>query len=430
MPAAGRAASTLRPPSRPDLARVPAREPQPADLLHVDARLPDEPERLRGDGRPAPRRGLRPSVLDGGRRPRGDQHVRRSRARRGQGDRPPGVARRAQAGPARHAGRADRLRRPRVRTSRAGPPFPGGRHVPSTGRGARARATAGARVRPGPRRAADRLHGRDDRARRPSGQRRRPSGRLAGQRAGREPRRPLLDDLGLAADRLRLRQDLHLLHRPVQPRAGAQPTVRRHRGRSPRDRRRRIPRADASRPERQQLRPRPAGRGAFRPHRHRAIGRTPPGPAIAARSGRAAARHRRHPRRRRPAGDSAPALHHLASVGPLRSADRRHGQLRVGGRAPPPADPVRRRRDARSRMGRQYTVAHYQRAPGAYPRGRARNCRLDRRDRRLLRRDGGAVRRNPGRPRGDFASTPSSPRPTRLGPALRRCAWRTTCRRR
>ena len=35
----------------------------------------------------------------------------------------------------------------------------------------------------------------------------------------------------LAADHLRLRQDLHLLHRAVQPRAGAEPSIRRHRRR-------------------------------------------------------------------------------------------------------------------------------------------------------------------------------------------------------
>ena len=36
---------------------------------------------------------------------------------------------------------------------------------------------------------------------------------------------------GLAADHLRLRQDVHLLHRAVQPRTGAQPAVRRRRRR-------------------------------------------------------------------------------------------------------------------------------------------------------------------------------------------------------
>ena len=56
-----------------------------------------------------------------------------------------------------------------------------------------------------------------------------------GRRGGR--RRARVRDQRLAADRLRLRQDLHLLHRPVQPRPGAEPPVRRDRrrgrGRSP-----------------------------------------------------------------------------------------------------------------------------------------------------------------------------------------------------
>ena len=44
---------------------------------------------------------------------------------------------------------------------------------------------------------------------------------------------PRVGDQRLAADHLRLRQDLHLLHRPVQPRPGAQPAVRRDRRRGP-----------------------------------------------------------------------------------------------------------------------------------------------------------------------------------------------------
>ncbi len=42
---------------------------------------------------------------------------------------------------------------------------------------------------------------------------------------GRGHRRPWIGDLGLAADHLRLRQDVHLLHRAVQPRPGAEPAV-------------------------------------------------------------------------------------------------------------------------------------------------------------------------------------------------------------
>ena len=53
---------------------------------------------------------------------------------------------------------------------------------------------------------------------------------------GRGP--PPLRGERLAADHLRLRQDLHLLHRPVQPRPGAQPAVRRDRRRGAASRRR------------------------------------------------------------------------------------------------------------------------------------------------------------------------------------------------
>ena len=50
-----------------------------------------------------------------------------------------------------------------------------------------------------------------------------------GDGGGAGDRRPRLGGQRLAADHLRLRQDLHLLHRAVQPRSGAQPAVRRHR---------------------------------------------------------------------------------------------------------------------------------------------------------------------------------------------------------
>ena len=101
---------------------------------------------------------------------------------------------------------------------------------------------------------------------------------------------------------------------------------------------------------------------------------------------------RRHPRRRRQARHLPPALHHLAPVGSLRPADRSHGTNAERLRAPAPAGPVGRRRDAPARMGRQYTVAHYRRAPGSPARGRPRPGRLHGRHRRLLRRDRGAVR--------------------------------------
>ena len=84
----------------------------------------------------------------------------------------------------------------------------------------------------------------------------------AGPRGRHRRRRgePRLGDQRLAADHLRLRQDVHLLHRPVQPRAGAEPAVRRDRRRGTGPRRGRLPRGHAPRPERQLLRPRPRAR--------------------------------------------------------------------------------------------------------------------------------------------------------------------------
>ena len=55
----------------------------------------------------------------------------------------------------------------------------------------------------------------------------RPPASDARRRGGGGARRPWQRHPGLAADHLRLRQDVHLLHRAVQPRAGAQPAVRR-----------------------------------------------------------------------------------------------------------------------------------------------------------------------------------------------------------
>ena len=178
--------------------------------------------------------GCERGALDGAGRPDRHQHLRRPRARRGEGHRPPGPARRAQEGEARPAGRADRLRRPRVRTRRPGSTLPGGRHVPAARRGARAGAAAGAGLRAGSRRPADGGDRGHDRRLRQARQRRGPSGAQPRHGPGRGPRRPLFDHLGLAADRLRLRQDLHLLHRPVLARAGAQPPIRRHRRRGAR----------------------------------------------------------------------------------------------------------------------------------------------------------------------------------------------------
>ena len=135
--------------------------------------------------------------------------------------------------------------------------------------------------------------------------------------------------LGLAADHLRLRQDLHLLHRAVQPRPGAQPPVRRDRRRGALARAAGLSRGHPARPERQQLRPRPAGRGALRRHRPGALGRPPPGPPGPARPRRAAAR--RSTRSGRPMGRPAiPRLRFVTShpVGPVGSTDRGDGRVR------------------------------------------------------------------------------------------------------
>ena len=232
----------------------------------------------------------------------------------------------------------------------------------------------------------------------------------------------------LAADHLRLRQDLHLLHRPVQPRPGAVPAVRRDRRRGAHARRAGLPRGHAARPERQLVRARPRAGAAIRPRRHRALGgpparpRQPPGPRGAH------PRDRRPPHRRRRARDPAPAVHHLAPVGPLGSADRGHGRLPVGLRAAPPAGAVGRRRRAQA-DGPPVHDRALPRAARPHPRGRPRHRDLDRRHRRLLRRDRGAVR---------VDAPPARARPLRpglrgrvlaSGPARPRRASPTTSRR-
>ena len=122
------------------------------------------------------------------------------------------------------------------------------------GRGARARGPAGTGVRAGTDRRGRRDHGRGT----DGGGRRRPPGGHPGTSRRRGRGRARLGDQRLAADHLRLRQDVHLLHRSVQPRSGAQPAVRRDRRRGARAGRGRLPGGHAPRSERQQLRPRPA----------------------------------------------------------------------------------------------------------------------------------------------------------------------------
>ena len=177
--------------------------------------------------------------------------------------------------------------RARVEPRGPGAPLPGGRPVPAARRGARACRPARARVRAG-------ASGRDRRRRPPrrwskgdAGLRRdapRPGPRRRDRGRRREPR---LRDQRLAADHLRLRQDLHLLHRPVQPRPGAQPAVRRDRRRGARAGRRRLPRGHAARPERQLATATTCAPEARFAHvAHRADRGPAPGPRGAARTSR------------------------------------------------------------------------------------------------------------------------------------------------
>ncbi len=162
-----------------------------------------------------------------------DQHLRDPRGRRTEGHRSAGPSRPAQGGEPVAAGRADRLLGPRARPGRPPPAVsrrstsscdptrnpswstasgsprpradPGGRGRSRPSAGSRTTTLVGRTVVG----AADRL----------------PDSRLAAVAGGEVARAS--SRLGLAADRLRLRQDLHLLHRAVQPRPGAEPAVRR-----------------------------------------------------------------------------------------------------------------------------------------------------------------------------------------------------------
>ena len=126
--------------------------------------------------------------------------------------------------------------------------------------------------------------------------------------------------------------------------------------------------------------------------------------------------------------DRAPAVRHLAPVGPVRPADRGDGRLPVGLRAPPPAGPVGRRRGPAA-DGPPVHDRALPRAADADPRGGPRHRDLDRHHRRLLRRDRGAVRGDAGACSRRSATTRSSRRPTRRGPGRRRRTSPTTCRR-
>ena len=326
----GRGAERPAPPGRARRRaprRVPARGPDAAALPRLDARLPDEPERLGGDGRaPAGRR-----LRGGASLETADLVVINTCAIR-------------EGAEQKVIGRMGQL----ARLKAANPAL----RVVLTGCSVREPDRAGLRrrypavdlfLRPDEEpELVDRLGLASAQA--PIGAigtvgatttvgrtvvgRRRPPGRhpRRGGRGG--DRRPRLGDRRLAADHLRLRQDLHLLHRPVQPRPGAQPAVRRHRRRGARPRRGRLPRGHAARPERQLVRPRPGARGALRARRRGALGRPPARPRRAPGPRRADPRDRRAADRRRPAGHRAPALRHLAPVGPVGPADRGAGRLR------------------------------------------------------------------------------------------------------
>ncbi len=195
----------------------------------------------------------------------------------------PGPARAAQGRQPGDAGRADRLFRPRAGSSRAPASLPGRRCLPAPGRGARTGRSTRAGLGAGPdrrsrrgrraRRGRGNRPGRCDDARRTDPRRRRRSpARHPRRGGGAGERRPRECDQRLAADHLRLRQDLHLLHRAVQPRPGAEPAVRRDRRGSPSPGGRRLPRGHAPRPERQLVRPRPGDRSLASPTSTRTAG--------------------------------------------------------------------------------------------------------------------------------------------------------------
>ena len=193
-------------------------------------------------------------------------------------------------------------------------------------------------------------------------------------------------------------------------------------------RRRRLPRGHAARPERQLVRPRPAGRAAVQRRRHRPLGGPPARPPRPARPRGADPGDRRHPDGRRRARDLAPALRDLPPVGPQRPPDRGDGRVPIGLRAPPPAGPVRRRRGAQA-DGPPVHDRALPRAAGArsarpFPGSRSRPTSSSgsaARPRRSSRRRCGSSRPS--------ATTPSSPRRTRSGRGRPRPTSPTTSRR-
>ena len=211
--------------------RVLDRAPGPAALPRLDARLPDERVGLRGDGGRAAGRRLRRGAEPRGGRPHRHQHVRDPRDRRAEGHRADGRARPAEGGEPADARRAHRLRGPRRQHRHPAAPLPGGRPVPAPRPGARAHRPPRARRRDRARTDGERSAPARRALRRG---RRGPAAGDPGRRGRRGARRARQRRPRLAADHLRLRQDVHVLHRPVQPRPGAQPPVRRRPRRGPR----------------------------------------------------------------------------------------------------------------------------------------------------------------------------------------------------
>ena len=169
----------------------------------------------------------------------------------------------------------------------------------------------------------------------------------------------------------RLRQQLRVLHRPGRARRRDLAPVRRDRRRGRRAGRRRRHRGHAARPERQQLRARPA---AGRPARRR---RRRPGPPAVRRPAARRRRRGRHPPR---------ALHVAAPQGHAPGDVRRDGG--DAGRVPAPPLPAAGR--LRPRPGGDAPRLHRRalpRPPGRGPPGRARPGGVDRHHRRLPGRD-------------------------------------------